>query len=180
MQSSPNNVLLTCFVLLCLSATGAKERQHWVSRLQICTQHHTEAMGKVSWCVLSMHIGAQRCLFPKITMARSCSFRQICKELLYHQLTQTGLGHRVDVGDSFQLLFFFFSHVLILAEQCEILKSSEILMLKSKDVSLITSIDLCIDLQTISLPAVYFNVLSYMRTKSRRLSFLLFLEVGAF
>uniref|UniRef100_A0AAR2M647 Oxysterol-binding protein n=1 Tax=Pygocentrus nattereri TaxID=42514 RepID=A0AAR2M647_PYGNA len=30
-----------------LRATDAKERQHWVSRLQICTQHHTEAMGKV-------------------------------------------------------------------------------------------------------------------------------------
>ncbi|GAB1300218.1 Oxysterol-binding protein [Apodemus speciosus] len=27
-------------------ATDAKERQHWVSRLQICTQHHTEAIGK--------------------------------------------------------------------------------------------------------------------------------------
>ncbi|XP_051564843.1 oxysterol-binding protein-related protein 11-like isoform X2 [Myxocyprinus asiaticus] len=30
-----------------LRATDAKERQHWVSRLQICAQHHTEAMGKV-------------------------------------------------------------------------------------------------------------------------------------
>uniref|UniRef100_A0A3B3C0Z0 PH domain-containing protein n=1 Tax=Oryzias melastigma TaxID=30732 RepID=A0A3B3C0Z0_ORYME len=30
-----------------LRAADAKERQHWVSRLQICTQHHTEAMGKV-------------------------------------------------------------------------------------------------------------------------------------
>ncbi|XP_035983842.1 oxysterol-binding protein-related protein 11 isoform X3 [Fundulus heteroclitus] len=30
-----------------LRASDAKERQHWVSRLQICTQHHTEAMGKV-------------------------------------------------------------------------------------------------------------------------------------
>uniref|UniRef100_A0A1A8JFC2 Oxysterol-binding protein n=1 Tax=Nothobranchius kuhntae TaxID=321403 RepID=A0A1A8JFC2_NOTKU len=29
-----------------LRACDAKERQHWVSRLQICTQHHTEAMGK--------------------------------------------------------------------------------------------------------------------------------------
>ncbi|KAJ3584355.1 hypothetical protein NHX12_014850 [Muraenolepis orangiensis] len=29
-----------------LRATDAKERQHWVSRLQICTQHHTEALGK--------------------------------------------------------------------------------------------------------------------------------------
>ncbi|XP_068612701.1 oxysterol-binding protein-related protein 11-like [Brachionichthys hirsutus] len=29
-----------------LRAADAKERQHWVSRLQICTQHHTEAMGK--------------------------------------------------------------------------------------------------------------------------------------
>lgn len=34
------------FALLLL-ATDAKERQHWVSRLQICTQHHTEAIGKV-------------------------------------------------------------------------------------------------------------------------------------
>uniref|UniRef100_A0A667WUL9 Oxysterol-binding protein n=1 Tax=Myripristis murdjan TaxID=586833 RepID=A0A667WUL9_9TELE len=33
-----------------LRATDAKERQHWVSRLQICTQHHTEAMGKVRRC----------------------------------------------------------------------------------------------------------------------------------
>lgn len=33
--------------LMLLSAADAKERQHWVSRLQICTQHHTEAMGKV-------------------------------------------------------------------------------------------------------------------------------------
>ncbi|XP_066542265.1 oxysterol-binding protein-related protein 11 isoform X2 [Hoplias malabaricus] len=31
-----------------LRAADAKERQHWVSRLQICTQHHTEAMGKGS------------------------------------------------------------------------------------------------------------------------------------
>uniref|UniRef100_A0AAY5KRI2 Oxysterol-binding protein n=1 Tax=Esox lucius TaxID=8010 RepID=A0AAY5KRI2_ESOLU len=30
-----------------LRAADAKERQHWVSRLQICTQHHTEAMGKM-------------------------------------------------------------------------------------------------------------------------------------
>ncbi|OXB73179.1 UNVERIFIED_CONTAM: hypothetical protein H355_007439 [Colinus virginianus] len=30
-----------------LRATDAKERQHWVSRLQICTQHHTEAIGKL-------------------------------------------------------------------------------------------------------------------------------------
>uniref|UniRef100_A0A6I8NQY5 Oxysterol-binding protein n=1 Tax=Ornithorhynchus anatinus TaxID=9258 RepID=A0A6I8NQY5_ORNAN len=29
-----------------LRATDAKERQHWVSRLQVCTQHHTEAIGK--------------------------------------------------------------------------------------------------------------------------------------
>ncbi|KAK1165988.1 hypothetical protein AOXY_G12504 [Acipenser oxyrinchus oxyrinchus] len=29
-----------------LRGTDAKERQHWVSRLQICTQHHTEALGK--------------------------------------------------------------------------------------------------------------------------------------
>ncbi|XP_039706726.1 oxysterol-binding protein-related protein 11 [Pteropus medius] len=29
-----------------LRATDTKERQHWVSRLQICTQHHTEAIGK--------------------------------------------------------------------------------------------------------------------------------------
>ncbi|XP_066467938.1 oxysterol-binding protein-related protein 11 [Tiliqua scincoides] len=33
-----------------LRATDAKERQHWVSRLQICTQHHTEAIGKVLTC----------------------------------------------------------------------------------------------------------------------------------
>ncbi|KAI7808384.1 oxysterol-binding protein-related protein 11 [Triplophysa rosa] len=31
-----------------LRATDAKERQHWVSRLQICAQHHTEAMGKTN------------------------------------------------------------------------------------------------------------------------------------
>ncbi|XP_062862095.1 oxysterol-binding protein-related protein 11 isoform X2 [Trichomycterus rosablanca] len=31
-----------------LRAANAKERQHWVSRLQICTQHHTEAMGKTN------------------------------------------------------------------------------------------------------------------------------------
>ncbi|KTF79014.1 hypothetical protein cypCar_00042713 [Cyprinus carpio] len=30
-----------------LRASDAKERQHWVSRLQICAQHHTEALGKV-------------------------------------------------------------------------------------------------------------------------------------
>ncbi|XP_053327591.1 oxysterol-binding protein-related protein 11 isoform X2 [Spea bombifrons] len=30
-----------------LRASDAKERQHWVSRLQICTQHHTEAIGKM-------------------------------------------------------------------------------------------------------------------------------------
>nr|XP_034985456.1 oxysterol-binding protein-related protein 11 isoform X4 [Zootoca vivipara] len=31
---------------LLTNTTDAKERQHWVSRLQICTQHHTEAIGK--------------------------------------------------------------------------------------------------------------------------------------
>ncbi|MGH0162997.1 UNVERIFIED_CONTAM: hypothetical protein FKN15_044145 [Acipenser sinensis] len=31
-----------------LRGTDAKERQHWVSRLQICTQHHTEALGKIN------------------------------------------------------------------------------------------------------------------------------------
>uniref|UniRef100_A0A673HKF0 Oxysterol-binding protein n=1 Tax=Sinocyclocheilus rhinocerous TaxID=307959 RepID=A0A673HKF0_9TELE len=31
-----------------LRASDAKERQHWVSRLQICAQHHTEAMGKTN------------------------------------------------------------------------------------------------------------------------------------
>lgn len=41
-----NKPSLTCV------ATDAKERQHWVSRLQICTQHHTEAMGKVSGACL--------------------------------------------------------------------------------------------------------------------------------
>uniref|UniRef100_H3AQP0 Oxysterol-binding protein n=2 Tax=Latimeria chalumnae TaxID=7897 RepID=H3AQP0_LATCH len=29
-----------------LRGTDAKERQHWVSRLQLCAQHHTEAIGK--------------------------------------------------------------------------------------------------------------------------------------
>lgn len=45
-------------LVLCLTASDAKERQHWVSRLQICTQHHTEAMGKVGWCMLNMFTGA--------------------------------------------------------------------------------------------------------------------------
>ncbi|XP_055071348.2 oxysterol-binding protein-related protein 11 isoform X1 [Misgurnus anguillicaudatus] len=31
-----------------LRASDAKERQHWVSRLQVCAQHHTEAMGKTN------------------------------------------------------------------------------------------------------------------------------------
>uniref|UniRef100_A0A671KLA0 Oxysterol-binding protein n=1 Tax=Sinocyclocheilus anshuiensis TaxID=1608454 RepID=A0A671KLA0_9TELE len=31
-----------------LRASDAKERQHWVSRLQICAQHHTEALSKGS------------------------------------------------------------------------------------------------------------------------------------
>uniref|UniRef100_A0A8C1RHC0 Oxysterol-binding protein n=1 Tax=Cyprinus carpio TaxID=7962 RepID=A0A8C1RHC0_CYPCA len=31
-----------------LRASDAKERQHWVSRLQICAQHHTEALGKTN------------------------------------------------------------------------------------------------------------------------------------
>lgn len=53
-------------------------------------------------------------------------------------------------------------------------------MLKSKDVSVITSIDLDIDRQTIFLPTVYFNVLRYTGTKSRMLSFQLPSEVGAF
>lgn len=44
MQSKDQGLILPS----CLrSASDAKERQHWVSRLQICTQHHTEAMGKV-------------------------------------------------------------------------------------------------------------------------------------
>lgn len=47
-----NKLLLSSSCWLCVStASDAKERQHWVSRLQICTQHHTEAMGKVGWCV---------------------------------------------------------------------------------------------------------------------------------
>uniref|UniRef100_A0AAX7T112 Oxysterol-binding protein n=1 Tax=Astatotilapia calliptera TaxID=8154 RepID=A0AAX7T112_ASTCA len=37
-----------------LRASDAKERQHWVSRLQICTQHHTEAMGKVRLTALPL------------------------------------------------------------------------------------------------------------------------------
>ncbi|XP_007907304.1 oxysterol-binding protein-related protein 11 isoform X2 [Callorhinchus milii] len=37
-----------------LRATDAKERQHWVSRLQICAQHHTEAIGKGSSCSPSL------------------------------------------------------------------------------------------------------------------------------
>lgn len=49
-------VTLTVFPLF-LSATDAKERQHWVSRLQICTQHHTEAMGKVRGCVQILTFG---------------------------------------------------------------------------------------------------------------------------
>lgn len=49
-----NKLLLSSSYFFCLSASDAKERQHWVSRLQICTQHHTEAMGKVGWGVLNM------------------------------------------------------------------------------------------------------------------------------
>uniref|UniRef100_A0AAX7W1B3 Oxysterol-binding protein n=1 Tax=Astatotilapia calliptera TaxID=8154 RepID=A0AAX7W1B3_ASTCA len=43
-----------------LRASDAKERQHWVSRLQICTQHHTEAMGKVRLTVPSVFIPEKR------------------------------------------------------------------------------------------------------------------------
>ncbi|XP_067405698.1 oxysterol-binding protein-related protein 11 isoform X2 [Emydura macquarii macquarii] len=45
-----------------LRATDAKERQHWVSRLQICTQHHTEAIGKM----MSQAEGQQKDLLRSI------------------------------------------------------------------------------------------------------------------
>lgn len=51
-------LLSSFFFCSCLTASDAKERQHWVSRLQICTQHHTEAMGKVWWCVLNVFMRA--------------------------------------------------------------------------------------------------------------------------
>uniref|UniRef100_A0A8C4IWA2 Oxysterol-binding protein n=1 Tax=Dicentrarchus labrax TaxID=13489 RepID=A0A8C4IWA2_DICLA len=51
-----------------LRATDAKERQHWVSRLQICTQHHTEAMGKVRCCAcIWAHIDSCMLMFARIT-----------------------------------------------------------------------------------------------------------------
>ncbi|XP_028663819.1 oxysterol-binding protein-related protein 11 isoform X1 [Erpetoichthys calabaricus] len=56
-----------------LRATDAKERQHWVSRLQICTQHHTEAMGKNNPPLKSrsFSIASQGCSSSPILQRRS-------------------------------------------------------------------------------------------------------------
>lgn len=67
-------VFRLCFFL----ATDAKERQHWVSRLQICTQHHTEAMGKVRYVLVDEEWRLTEaklwCLFAKIGTPRRCSW----------------------------------------------------------------------------------------------------------
>lgn len=81
-EKDPLKVPVTRFAvfIIFLSATDAKERQHWVSRLQICTQHHTEAMGKVrqwvhSACIWA-HIEKGKCL-QELLLHCSWSFLQL-------------------------------------------------------------------------------------------------------
>uniref|UniRef100_A0A8C2WQT8 Oxysterol-binding protein n=1 Tax=Cyclopterus lumpus TaxID=8103 RepID=A0A8C2WQT8_CYCLU len=74
-----------------LRATDAKERQHWVSRLQICTQHHTEAMGKVR----------RRTSTDKLYYRRIALYNQTLLMICFQMMTQAQ-GHHRDLIQSIE------------------------------------------------------------------------------
>lgn len=78
-----NKLLLSSSCWFCVStASDAKERQHWVSRLQICTQHHTEAMGKVGWCgFIYLHEGK---LTARLTLFTSFLWWILLKSVIFN------------------------------------------------------------------------------------------------
>ncbi|MGH0152254.1 UNVERIFIED_CONTAM: hypothetical protein FKN15_048915 [Acipenser sinensis] len=69
-----------------LRGTDAKERQHWVSRLQICTQHHTEALGKM----MTQAEGQHRDLIQTIeSLPASGGLAPLDRDLLLLKATST-------------------------------------------------------------------------------------------
>ncbi|XP_055983567.1 oxysterol-binding protein-related protein 11 isoform X2 [Sorex fumeus] len=82
-----------------LRATDAKERQHWVSRLQICTQHHTEAIGKM----MSHAEGQQRDLIRRIEcLPASGHLSSLDQDLL--MLKATSMATMNCLSDCFHIL----------------------------------------------------------------------------
>ncbi|XP_043853180.1 oxysterol-binding protein-related protein 11 isoform X2 [Dromiciops gliroides] len=82
-----------------LRATDAKERQHWVSRLQICTQHHTEAIGKM----MSHAEGHQRDLIRRIEcLPASGHLTPLDQDLL--MLKATSMATMNCLNDCFHIL----------------------------------------------------------------------------
>ncbi|XP_021507216.1 oxysterol-binding protein-related protein 11 isoform X2 [Meriones unguiculatus] len=82
-----------------LRATDAKERQHWVSRLQICTQHHTEAIGKM----MSHAEGQQRDLMKRIEcLPASGLLSSLDQDLL--MLKATSMATMNCLNDCFHIL----------------------------------------------------------------------------
>uniref|UniRef100_A0A8D2BCP2 Oxysterol-binding protein n=1 Tax=Sciurus vulgaris TaxID=55149 RepID=A0A8D2BCP2_SCIVU len=82
-----------------LRATDAKERQHWVSRLQICTQHHTEAIGKM----MSHAEGQQRDLIRRIEcLPTSGLLSSLDQDLL--MLKATSMATMNCLNDCFHIL----------------------------------------------------------------------------
>uniref|UniRef100_A0A803TKW2 Oxysterol-binding protein n=1 Tax=Anolis carolinensis TaxID=28377 RepID=A0A803TKW2_ANOCA len=82
-----------------LRATDAKERQHWVSRLQICTQHHTEAIGKKMY----QAEGQQRDLVRSIEcLPTSGHFSSLDQDLL--MLKATSMATMNCLNDCFHIL----------------------------------------------------------------------------
>ncbi|KAF4020832.1 hypothetical protein G4228_012757 [Cervus hanglu yarkandensis] len=82
-----------------LRATDAKERQHWVSRLQICTQHHTEAIGKM----MSHAEGQQRDLIRGIEcLPASGHLSSLDQDLL--MLKATSMATMNCLNDCFHIL----------------------------------------------------------------------------
>ncbi|XP_074157562.1 oxysterol-binding protein-related protein 11 isoform X2 [Sminthopsis crassicaudata] len=82
-----------------LRATDAKERQHWVSRLQICTQHHTEAIGKM----MSHAEGHQRDLIRRIEcLPASGHITSLDQDLL--MLKATSMATMNCLNDCFHIL----------------------------------------------------------------------------
>ncbi|XP_074070816.1 oxysterol-binding protein-related protein 11 isoform X2 [Macrotis lagotis] len=82
-----------------LRATDAKERQHWVSRLQICTQHHTEAIGKM----MTHAEGHQRDLIRRIEcLPASGHLTSLDQDLL--MLKATSMATMNCLNDCFHIL----------------------------------------------------------------------------
>ncbi|XP_040295329.1 oxysterol-binding protein-related protein 11 isoform X2 [Bufo bufo] len=83
-----------------LRASDTKERQHWVSRLQICTQHHTEAIGKM----MSQAECQQRELMRGIEgLSPSGQFSSLDQDLL--MLKATSMATMNCLNDCFHMLY---------------------------------------------------------------------------